>query len=127
LIASTICAIPGVSDIFERGFVTYSNESKTEMLGVPKDLIKKHGAVSEEVARAMARGAVKNSHADISIAVTVIAGVEGVNKPKPVGLVYIAVCFKGAVGVVKNNISGNRRQIQQESCERAIKLIDSYL
>lgn len=89
LIAGCLTAIPGSSDVFERGFVTYSNEAKTEMLGVRSDLIAAHGAVSVDVATAMAQGALTHSHADIAISVTGIAGPGGGSPHKPVG----TVCF----------------------------------
>jgi nicotinamide-nucleotide amidase len=91
LIAALFTEIAGSSDVFERGFVTYSNEAKEDLLGVPTDLIHKHGAVSEPVARAMAEGALKHSLAQIAVAVTGIAGPGGGTAQKPVGLVYIAV------------------------------------
>jgi nicotinamide-nucleotide amidase len=90
LIAAVLTEVPGSSDVFERGFVTYSNVAKTELLGVPADLLVRHGAVSAEVARAMAEGALRNSPADLSIAVTGIAGPGGGTADKPVGLVRIA-------------------------------------
>jgi nicotinamide-nucleotide amidase len=90
LIAGLLTEIPGSSDVVERGCVTYSNESKHELLGVPDDLIARHGAVSAEVARAMALGALKHAHAHISVAVTGIAGPGGGTRDKPVGLVHFA-------------------------------------
>ncbi len=95
LIAGALTAIPGSSDVFERGFVTYSNEAKSEMLGVPAALIAAHGAVSAEVALAMAEGALNASRADIAIAVTGIAGPDGETEAKPVGLVHIAAARRG--------------------------------
>jgi len=90
LLAATLTAVPGASDVFERGFVTYSNASKSEMLGVPVWLIERHGAVSEDVARAMAGGALTHSRATIAIAVTGVAGPGGGTVEKPVGLVHFA-------------------------------------
>ena len=90
LIAGLLTEIAGSSDVVERGFVTYSNESKHELLGVPSDLIAQHGAVSAEVARAMALGALKHARADLSVAVTGIAGPGGGTDDKPVGLVHLA-------------------------------------
>lgn len=94
LIAARLTDVAGSSDVVERGFVTYSNEAKAELLGVPMTLIDRHGAVSEPVARAMAEGAIANSHADISVAVTGVAGPGGGTAAKPVGLVHIAVASK---------------------------------
>jgi nicotinamide-nucleotide amidase len=90
LLAATITAVPGSSDVFERGFVTYSNASKSELLGVPVWLIERHGAVSEDVARALAGGALTHSRATIAIAVTGVAGPGGGAAEKPVGLVHFA-------------------------------------
>jgi nicotinamide-nucleotide amidase len=95
LIAAALTAVPGSSDVFERGFVTYSNEAKIEMLGVPATLIAQHGAVSGEVARAMAEGALAHARADIAVAVTGIAGPGGGSSAKPVGLVHIACARRG--------------------------------
>lgn len=97
LIASLLTEIAGSSSVFERGYVTYSNHAKAECLGVPMPLIEKHGAVSREVAEAMAEGAIKHSHADIAIAVTGIAGPGGGTAQKPVGLVHLAVHRKGHI------------------------------
>lgn len=126
LIASTITAIPGSSKVFDRGFVTYSNDSKHELLGVPKSLLEKHGAVSREVAESMARGACGNSKNAISIAVTGIAGPE-TSEHKPVGLVYIAICHEGKIRVIENHFSGNRLEIQAETVSRAFDYILSAI
>src|SRR5665213_3519855 len=92
LIGGLLTEIPGSSDVFERGFIVYSNRAKSDMLGVPGDLIADMGAVSEAVARSMAEGAVENSNAHLAVAVTGIAGPGGGTKMKPVGLVHIAAC-----------------------------------
>lgn len=91
LVAGAICSISGASDVFERGFVTYTNRAKSEMLGVPGDLIADHGAVSEPVARMMAEGALANSHAHVAVSITGIAGPGGGTPMKPVGTVHFAV------------------------------------
>ena len=90
LIAGLLTEIPGSSDVVERGFVTYSNDAKEDLLGVPADLIRQNGAVSQAVARAMAQGALKHSLAHLAVAVTGIAGPGGGTEQKPVGLVYMA-------------------------------------
>ena len=90
LVAAAICSIPGASDVFERGFVTYTNRAKEEMLGIPGDLIADFGAVSEPVARMMAEGALNNSRAHIAVAITGVAGPGGGTRMKPVGTVHIA-------------------------------------
>ena len=94
LIASTITDAPGSSAVFHRGYVTYANEAKTEMIGVPAELIEKHGAVSERVVRAMAEGCLRTSGADHAIAVSGIAGPGGGTKEKPVGTVHIGIAGK---------------------------------
>jgi nicotinamide-nucleotide amidase len=90
LVAAALCAIPGASDVFERGFVAYTNRAKQEMLGVSGDLIADLGAVSEPIARMMAEGAVENSHAHLSVAITGVAGPGGGTPMKPVGTVHFA-------------------------------------
>lgn len=90
LVAGAICAVSGASDVFERGFITYSNRAKQELLGVPGDLIADLGAVSEPVARMMAEGALENSNAHLTVAVTGVAGPGGGTAMKPVGTVHIA-------------------------------------
>jgi nicotinamide-nucleotide amidase len=92
LLTKLITDIPGASEYFTRGWITYSNQAKTKLLGVPKKLIEKHGAVSEQVASAMAIAARKKAKSDYAIAITGIAGPAGGSKQKPVGLVYISVC-----------------------------------
>ena len=94
LVAGLLTAIPGSSAVVERGFVTYSNEAKTEAIGVPATLIAAHGAVSEAVARAMAEGALTHSHADVAVAITGIAGPGGGSAAKPVGLVWFGLAIK---------------------------------
>ena len=125
IISAALTDVPGSSDVFERGFVTYSNQSKTDMLGVPKALIKKHGAVSKEVAEAMARGALSHSKADIAIAVTGIAGPTGGTKKKPVGLVYIATAsrhYKDVV-VVRNIFKGKRSAVRTKSADKSLAIL----
>lgn len=90
LITACLTEIPGASDVFEHGFVTYSDEAKFDLLGVPSNMVEDHGAVSEDVAKAMAVGALERSRADISVAVTGIAGPSGGSDDKPVGLVHLA-------------------------------------
>ena len=126
LIAGTLTAIAGSSDVVERGFVTYSNEAKTEMIGVPADLIAGHGAVSEEVARAMAEGALKHSRADIAVAVTGIAGPGGGSAEKPVGLVHLAAAAKDRPTIVLERRYGDlgRDGIRLTTIEDAFELIE---
>jgi nicotinamide-nucleotide amidase len=96
LVAGLLTEIAGSSLVVERGFVTYSNEAKSELLGVPAETIAAHGAVSEPVARAMAEGALAHSHADVAVAITGVAGPGGGTAQKPVGLVHFALAAKGA-------------------------------
>lgn len=95
LIAAAITDVPGSSSVFERGFVTYGNGAKIDMLGVEADALEAHGAVSAEVARQMALGAIKHSHANLAVSVTGIAGPSGGSEAKPVGLVFSAVAARG--------------------------------
>jgi len=90
LVAGAICSIPGASDVFERGFVAYTNRAKQELLGISGDMIADLGAVSEPVARMMAEGAVEHSHAHVSVAITGVAGPHGGSPLKPVGTVHFA-------------------------------------
>ena len=95
MVAALVTSIAGSSDVFEAGFVTYSNSAKTAMIGVPADMIVQVGAVSAEVARAMASGALAHSQAELSVAITGVAGPGGGSVAKPIGLVYLAAASKG--------------------------------
>lgn len=125
LLAATMTAIPGCSDCFERGFVTYSNRSKSEMLGVPFWLIEKHGAVSEDVARAMAGGALIHSQADLAVAITGIAGPDGGTPDKPVGLVYFAAGRRDEAIESEGIMFGDlgRNEVQRRSVVHALKML----
>ncbi|MEQ1714770.1 MAG: CinA family protein [Hyphomicrobium sp.] len=129
LVAALLTEIPGSSDVFERGFVTYSNAAKTEMLGVPADLIASHGAVSAEVAAAMAFGAVAHSRADVAVAVTGVAGPGGGTDIKPVGLVYLAACVKGGATLAKECRFGplGRGDIRQATVVEALALVEQAI
>ena len=123
LIAALLTEIPGSSDVFDRGFVTYSNASKVELLDVDAELIEEDGAVSEQVAEAMAQGALTRAKADIAVAVTGIAGPDGGTPQKPVGLVYIAVATRENIIVEKNNFTGNRTEIRLQSVAKALDML----
>lgn len=124
MIAATLTDIGGSSDVFERGFVTYSNAAKTELIGVPADLIVHHGAVSVHVAREMAVGALKHSPADVAIAVTGIAGPGGGTDAKPVGLVYLATARRGGDPMIeRHQFHGSRAEIRQATVERALEML----
>ena len=124
LIAGALTDIAGSSDVVERGFVTYSNRAKTEMLGVPEALIARHGAVSAEVALAMATGALAHAPVELAVAVTGIAGPGGGSADKPVGLVHLAVARKGKQGQSELHIfPGDRGGIRRATIERALELL----
>jgi len=128
LIAGCLTAISGSSDVVERGFVTYTNESKTAMLGVPAALIAAHGAVSEPVARAMAEGALARSPADLAVAVTGIAGPTGGTPEKPVGLVHLAATRRGGAVLHERRIfAGDRAAVREQTVEAALALIQAVL
>ena len=128
LIAATLTAIAGSSDVVERGYVTYSNAAKHECLGVPMGLIDAHGAVSEDVARAMAEGALAHSHADIAIAVTGVAGPGGGSVDKPVGLVCFGIARGGAPARSEQRVfPGDRGAIRAATVAHAFTLIRGAL
>ena len=121
LLAAECTSIAGSSDWFERGFVTYSNDAKIESLGVDARLIERHGAVSAEVAQAMAEGALAHSKADIALAVTGIAGPGGATPGKPVGTVWLGWCVRGeAAHAVWLRLAGDRAAIRTESVRAAV-------
>jgi nicotinamide-nucleotide amidase len=128
LIAATLTAIAGSSDVVERGFVTYSNAAKTGMLGVPAELIARHGAVSEEVARAMAEGALAHSPADLAVSVTGVAGPGGGSTEKPVGLVWFGCLRRGrSPGTLRRVFPGDRTEVRRASVAQALQLLRSEL
>lgn len=127
MIANAIVERSGVSSVFAGGAVTYSNELKEKILHVPAEVLETYGAVSEECACAMARGAVENLNADVSVATTGIAGPDGGTPEKPVGLVYVAACVKGEVMVRKLNLRGGRLMIRQRAAAQALILLNSML
>ena len=124
LVAACLTEIAGSSDVVERGFVTYSNAAKTEMLGVPAALIAAHGAVSEPVVRAMAEGALSYAAVDISVAVTGIAGPGGATEAKPVGLVHLACARAGAeVRHQRRLYEGTRAAVRLAAVETALEML----
>ena len=128
MVAARLTDIAGASDVVERGFVTYSNEAKTEMLGVPTALLQQYGAVSAQVARSMAEGALSHARADVAIAITGIAGPGGATPGKPVGLVYLALARRGTeTRVERQQFAGDRLAVREAATARALELLDSSL
>lgn len=128
LIAAALTAIAGSSDVVDRGFVTYSNEAKTEMLGVPAALIASHGAVSEQVARAMAEGALARSPAHRTVAVTGVAGPGGGTATKPVGLVWFGLARRDGPTIAESHIfPGDREEVRAATVAHALTMLDRSL
>lgn len=125
LICGALTDIAGSSSVIDRGFVTYSNEAKAEMLGVPMRLILENGAVSKAVAQAMVSGALLHSKVDIAVAVTGIAGPGGGALDKPVGLVYIAAQRRSRDSVVSKELFGNigRDSVRQQTVIKALQML----
>lgn len=120
-VSQAATAVAGSSGWFERGFITYSNAAKQEMLGVRNSTLKKHGAVSEETAREMAIGALKNSRGTIAVAVTGVAGPTGGSDKKPVGMVCFAFATSRAVSSETRVFKGNRESVRRQSVVHALK------
>ncbi len=124
LVAAALTDIAGASDVVERGFVTYSNRAKSELLGVPAELIARHGAVSAETAAAMAAGALAKAPVDLAVAVTGIAGPSGGSPDKPVGLVYFGLARRGGKSHTERKIfKGDRAEIRRAATLRALELL----
>ena len=123
LIAKTFTDLAGSSEWFERGFVTYSNAAKNDMLAVPASLIEDYGAVSEAVATAMASGALRHSKADYSIAVTGVAGPGGGSDDKPVGTVWIAVASAEQMVARRYQFDGDRQAVRVATMQTALELL----
>ncbi|MGE5266119.1 MAG: CinA family protein [Deltaproteobacteria bacterium] len=129
LVAAAITDVPGSSAVFERGFVTYSNEAKSASLGVSSALLLEYGAVSAPVARAMAEGALRHSYADVAVAITGIAGPGGATATKPVGLVHIAVARKGSPTVDEacRFADVGRRKVREAAVRKALEMVGNAL
>jgi len=123
LVSRKITAVPGASDYLDRAFVTYSNRAKTEILGVPEELLRDHGAVSEQVALAMAEGAVNSAAVEVSLSITGIAGPTGGTSEKPVGTVFIACVTPARTTVEKYSFGGTREQIQESATQAALVML----
>jgi nicotinamide-nucleotide amidase len=120
-VAQAVTSVAGSSDWFERGFVTYSNAAKRELLGVRRSTLKQHGAVSEQTAIEMARGALARGKGTVALAVTGVAGPGGGSRQKPVGLVCFAWARKAAVKSEKRRFAGNRETVRRRSVIRALE------
>lgn len=128
MVSAAITEIAGSSDWFERGFITYSNASKQELLNVAGNTLAKHGAVSEETAKEMALGALKNSHANIAASITGIAGPSGGSEEKPVGTVCFALSTKdGHLETMTEYFKGSRQEIRHQAAIRLITRLISTL
>jgi nicotinamide-nucleotide amidase len=126
LVAAALTAIAGSSDVVERGFVTYSNEAKIELLGVPAETIAAHGAVSAQTAAAMARGAVARTPADLAVSIIGIAGPAGGTPQKPVGLVYLGAARRdGACRVERRVFPGDRTAIRDAALVLALEMLQT--
>lgn len=118
--AQVVTSVPGSSDWFERGFVTYSNAAKHQLLGVRKSTLQKFGAVSEQTAREMARGALRHSRGTVALAITGVAGPTGGSAAKPVGMVCLAWAHAGTVSSETRRFSGGRQSVRRQSVKRAL-------
>jgi nicotinamide-nucleotide amidase len=129
LVAGLFTEIAGSSDVFERGFITYSNDAKHELLGVGTALLETHGAVSQEVALAMAQGALAHSRADLVIAVTGIAGPGGATETKPIGLVHIAIARKDGAVTHRAFEFGDigRTEVRLATLDAALTLLSEFV
>ncbi|MEM7044601.1 MAG: CinA family protein [Pseudomonadota bacterium] len=127
LISACLTEVPGSSAVLDRGFVTYSNRAKEDLLGVPEAILQTHGAVSAETAEAMASGAREQAGVDLAIAVTGIAGPGGGSREKPVGLVHIALATAERLDGVREMFKGDRQSVRQQTLESALLLIRTSL
>lgn len=123
MLSARLINVSGVSEVYKSGYITYSNKSKRKILGIKKSLLEKYGAVSEEVAKGMAKGTALISKADVTIGITGLAGPDGATENKPVGLVYIACSVKGKITVKKFYFTGNRNKIRETSVSAALVLM----
>ena len=125
LVAGALTDIPGSSDVIDRGFITYSNEMKIELLGVPPETLRQFGAVSRETAEAMAAGALKNSRADLAVSITGIAGPGGGSRQKPIGLVHFAAASRDGRRIARKRLYGaiGRRRVRLRSVAEALALL----
>lgn len=123
MLSARLINVPGVSEVFKSGYVTYSNKSKRRLLGIKKNILMKHGAVSEQIAREMAKSAASLAKTDVSVSTTGIAGPDGGTEEKPVGLVYIACNVCGRVTVRECHFHGGREKIRESTVAAALSLM----
>jgi nicotinamide-nucleotide amidase len=123
LLGARLTAIPGSSDVFQGGVIAYSNAIKSSLLGVPPDLVREHGAVSEPVVRAMASGARVALHVDAALSITGIAGPSGGTAAKPVGTVWIALDVQGTVEARELRLWGDREEVRHRAAQAALELL----
>ncbi len=127
MLAARITDVPGVSDVFKAGFITYANEAKHKLIGVQQETLAAFGAVSKETAGEMVVGAAKAAEADVAVSITGIAGPGGGTLKKPVGLVYIGCFVKGKKQVKEYHFSGNRKEIREKVVEAALVQLKNML
>ncbi len=123
MLAARLINVPGVSEVFKTGYITYSNKSKRKLLGIKKSSLEKHGAVSPEIAKEMAKGAALFGKADVTVGITGVAGPDGGSGEKPVGLVYIACNVCGRIDVKECHFGGSRMKIRESSVSAALSLM----
>jgi nicotinamide-nucleotide amidase len=123
LLSARLTEVPGVSAVLDRAVVSYANRSKVEALGVDEALIERHGAVSEEVAAAMAAGVMRAARTEVAVAITGIAGPDGGTADKPVGLVYVAICGAAGTRVRRNHFPGGRELVRQQATQIALEML----
>ncbi len=127
LIAATLINVPGISEVFNEGIVTYSNEAKKNYLGVRKKTLKKYGAVSKQTAKEMAVGIAKKAKSNVAISTTGIAGPDGGTDEKPVGLVYIGIYINGATFVKEYIFDGDRQSVRCQVVNKALNILRKKL
>ncbi|MBO5303575.1 MAG: CinA family protein [Lachnospiraceae bacterium] len=127
LIAGTLINVPGISDYFQEGYITYANEAKEKLLHVSHETLTNFGAVSSETAKEMALGAKAAAGSNISVISTGIAGPDGGTDEKPVGLVYLACCLNDDIEVEKHIFSGNRKEVREASVLSALQLVERMI
>lgn len=127
MLSARLIGVSGVSAVYKCGYVTYSNQSKHEILNVKNSTLKQYGAVSSQTAKEMAKGASRKAKSDVAVSITGIAGPEGGTEEKPVGLVYMACNVKGNITVQKFNFKGNRAEVRESATSAAMILLKNCI